>query len=63
MNPSIQGRPYSAQQLNRLHDQAHAQAASLRREAIDAFWHAIWRRLVLPHRASPSIGVGLHAMN
>ncbi len=36
---------FSAQQLNRLHDQAHAQAETLRREAMASFWSAIWRWL------------------
>ena len=54
MNPSIQASPYSAQQLNRLHDQAHAQAASLRREAIDglARWGSVSRRQVACQNAS-----------
>ena len=42
---------YSPRQLNRLHDQAHAEAPVLRREAIDAFWHAAWQWLALPHSA------------
>jgi hypothetical protein len=35
----------STQQLNRLHDRAHAEAAALHRAAMDAFWSATWRWL------------------
>ena len=63
MNTSTTACSYSAQQLNRLHDQARIEAAALRREAIDAFWHATWQWLALPHRGTSSVGARLHIAN
>jgi hypothetical protein len=63
MNANATVRPYSTQQLNRLHDQAHVQAATLRREAIDAFWHATWQWLAMPQRSAGPVHPKLHVAN
>jgi hypothetical protein len=51
MNCQPATETYTATRLNRLHDLAYAEAAALRREAIDAFLHDAAVRLGLARRS------------